>query len=106
MAWLTALWALFVRFWPLVGMSLVVPFLAGAIAKTSWSKVAKTFTAFVVAIGVGILGTFVVKVPLTPETLEIFIVSVFTIAQLAYPIFKRVGITAGWLDELLEWRST
>jgi hypothetical protein len=103
MAWLIALWELFVRFWPIVGMSFVVPFAAGAIARCGWSKSAKTWTAFLVSIVVGILGTLVVGIALTPVTLGVFVVSVFTIAQLAYPEFKKLKITAAWLDALLAW---
>jgi hypothetical protein len=93
-----------VTYWPAI-FGIGVPFLAGAIAKCNWSSSAKTWAAFGVSVLVGILGTLVAGLTLTPVTLTAFIVSVFTIAQLAYPEFKKHELTAKWLDALLTWRS-
>jgi hypothetical protein len=101
--WLNALWDILVHFWPAV-LGVGVPFVAGAIAECNWSKTAKTYAAFGVSIFVGILGTFVAGLAFAPVTLLAFIVSVFTIAQLAYPVMKdKIGFTAAWLDALLAW---
>lgn len=105
MEWLVALWQLVVHYWPIVGISFVVPFVVGGIAKTNWSKTAKTWVAFLVSIGAGALGSLVVGIVPSPETLPAFVASVFAIAQLTYPILKKYELTAGWLDKLLAWRS-
>lgn len=103
MAWITALWSLFVQYWPVL-FGAGVPFIAGAIARCSWSKTAKTWAAFVVSIAVGALGAFVSGLHLSPQTLSVFVAGTFGVAQLAYPIMKeKIGTTSKWLDELLAW---
>lgn len=105
MDWLTALWGILVQHWTVV-FGIGVPFIAGAIAKTSWSKSRKTWAAAIVSVLVGVLATFVAGFALTPTALSVFAVSVFTVAQLAYPVMKeKIGLTGTWLDKLLAWRS-
>jgi len=105
MSWLVALWNLLVTYWTGI-FGFGVPFIAAAIARRSWSKSAKTWTAFGVSILVGALGALVSGAVFTPASLGAFIVAVFVVAQLAYPILKeKIGLTGTWLDRLMNWGS-
>lgn len=100
MTWYAAIFALLVKFWPAV-LAVIVPYVAGALSDRAWSKATKTWIAFAVSIAVGLLGTLVAGIGLTPETLTIYTTTVFAISVLAHGEFRRHEITSVWLDRLL-----
>ena len=100
MTWTQALWVAVVNYWPLV-FSVFLPFAVARIAACSWSTAAKTWTAVLLSLALGVLGTMVTGLAFTPETLIVFVTSAFTISSVAYAEFKRHKITADWLDRLL-----
>lgn len=104
MAWLNALWGLVVHYWPAV-LAVVLPFVVARIARSSWSGGAKTWTAFALSVLVGVVGTLVAGIPLTPETLGLFAAAVFTGSSLAYTLFRRAKMTNAWLEMLLAMGS-
>jgi len=100
MIWLDALWRYVVTYWPVV-MTVLLPFVVSAIARRSWSGRAKSWLALGLSMLVGVLGGFAAGVQLTPETIGIFTITVYGGVKLAYEVFRSIGITNSWLDDLL-----
>lgn len=88
-------------YWPLL-FSLVLPPVVAFIARTSWSGRAKSWTALVLSAGIGIAAAVTSGVPITVENMVVLIAIARAGAQVAYDVFRSVGVTSDLLDVLLE----
>ena len=83
----------------------VLPFVIALIKRNQWSENVKRWVAIVVTVLVGIAAGILFGIP-TPETLAVFVVAVCGAMNVAYALFKSIGITVNWLDALSDIGST
>lgn len=82
----------------------VLPFVIALIKRNQWSKNVKRWIAVIVTVLVGIAAGILFGVP-TPETLAVFVTAVYGAMNVAYALFKSIGITVNWLDALSDLGS-
>jgi SNF family Na+-dependent transporter len=84
--------------------AVILPFIIALIQKYEWSTHTKRLIAIITTIVVGMAAAVATGMP-TPETLVTFILAVIGAMNLAYALFKKLGITVKWLDALTELGS-
>lgn len=77
----------------------VLPYVVNLCKKTQWSKEVKRWLAIGVSVLVGVATGIISGIP-TPATFVTWILAVIGGVQVAYTLFKNIGITSGWLDAL------
>lgn len=82
----------------------VLPFVIALIKRNQWSENVKRWIAVIVTVLVGIAAGILFGVP-TPETLAVFVTAVYGAMNVAYALFKSIGITVNWLDALSDLGS-
>lgn len=82
----------------------VLPFVIALIKRNQWSENVKRWIAVIVTVLVGIAAGVLFGVP-TPETLAVFVAAVYGAMNVAYALFKSIGITVNWLDALSDLGS-
>lgn len=82
----------------------VLPFVIALIKRNQWSENVKRWIAVIVTVFVGIAAGILFGVP-TPETLAVFVTAVYGAMNVAYALFKSIGITVNWLDALSDLGS-
>lgn len=89
----------------IVLLSAVLPLLIAVIKQTNWSPQVNAMIAFAAYIIVGVIGTFIAGVTLTPETALEFIASVSLIGTVAYNlVWSNLGKTNAEGSESIEER--
>lgn len=83
----------------------VLPFVIALIKRNQWSENVKRWVAIIVTVLVGIAAGILFGIP-TPETLAVFVAAVCGAMNVAYALFKSIGITVNWLDALSDIGST
>lgn len=82
----------------------VLPFAIALIKRNQWSENIKRWVAIIVTVLVGIAAGVLFGVP-TSETLAVFVAAVYGAMNVAYALFKSIGITVSWLDALSDLGS-
>lgn len=82
----------------------VLPFAIALIKRNQWSENIKRWVAIIVTVFVGIAAGVLFGIP-TPETLAVFVAAVYGAMNVAYALFKSIGITVSWLDALSDLGS-
>lgn len=82
-------------------VSVVIPYVVNLCASQDWPSELKRWIALGMSLAVGILAAVAGGMP-TPETLVSWTLAAVGATQLAYGLFKNVGVTNSWLDALLD----
>lgn len=82
----------------------VLPFVIALIKRNQWSDNTKRWIAVIVTVLVGIAAGYIFGIP-TPDTLAMFVVAIYGAMNMAYALFKSLGITVKWLDALSDLGS-
>lgn len=80
-------------------VTIAVPFIVNLVKKQEWSTNAKRWLAVGVSLLAG-LATGALSGAPTAATLVTWTLSVIGGVQVAYSLFKSVGVTSNWLDAL------
>ena len=81
-------------------MSVVIPYIVNLCASNDWSGEVKRWLAIAFSLAVGIIAGVAAGLP-TPETLVSWALAIVGATQIAYGLFKNIGITDSWLEALL-----
>lgn len=87
-----------------VFFSLFLPYVVQLVKRSSWSKLTNWVIAIVVSLLAGVFTACVNGVP-TPETLLTWITAVVGGVQVAYNLFKSIGVTSESLDKWFYFTS-
>ena len=77
----------------------VLPYVVNLIKKSTWSTNTKRWIAIVISLIVGVATGVLQGLP-TSETFVTWVLAVIGGVQVAYSLFKAIGVTSGWLDAL------
>ena len=81
-------------------VTVVIPYVVNLCANQDWPSEVKRWLALGLSLAVGVVAAVAAGIP-TPETLVSWALAAVGATQLAYGLFKNVGITDSWLDALL-----
>ena len=81
-------------------MSVVIPYVVNLCARQEWSGEVKRWLAIGLSLAVGVIAGVAAGLP-TPETLVTWALAVVGATQVAYGLFKQIGVTDSWLEALL-----
>lgn len=86
---------------PIAGLVIcvILPYIVNLCKKTQWTTNTKRWIAIVVCAVIGVCAG-VIAGPPTPETLGTWAFAIIGGTQMAYALFKAIGVTSNWLDAL------
>lgn len=77
----------------------VLPYVVNLCKKSQWSNEVKRWLAIGISVLAGIATGVISGIP-TPATFVTWVLAVIGGVQVAYTLFKGIGVTSGWLDAL------
>jgi hypothetical protein len=79
--------------------AIILPFVVALLQQDRWTANTKRLIAIIITVLVGIATAIIAGIP-TPETIVIYVLGIIGAMNMAYALFKAIGITSSWLDAL------